>query len=122
MRTNTRTGPKLKMEFLLVVVLVPYYVGQLVAIFVYPMRIGASPVGAYITAVMHPPSRRNGIPWLIRTIVKVIGWPVVLYVWLKDGRPASPVLYGDAAAERLGIDPSRSQAFATKWTVDGRRW
>lgn len=110
------------METLLIVIAIPYWLGQLVAIFVYPLRIGARPVGAYVTAIMHPPSRRNGIPWLLKTLVKVVGWPIVLYIWLRDGRPPSPVLFGDAAAEKLGIDPSCSQAFATKWTADGRRW
>lgn len=105
------------MEILLGIVLIPYYVGQLIAIFVFPLRIGGSPIGAYITAVMHPPSRRNGIPWLIKTLAKTIGWPIVFGLWIRDGRPPSPILFGDAAAEKLGFDPSLSQGFATKWTA-----
>ena len=66
---------------------------------------------------MHPASRRNGIPWLVRSFAKALVWPLVLYNWNEAGRPPSPVLFGEAAAEKLGMDPASAQAFATKWTA-----
>lgn len=97
-----------------------YWVGAFVALIVYPHRIGGNRY-AYVTVFMHHPSRRNGIPWLAKTIVKIFGWPVVLALWLRDDRPPSKELYGEAAAERLGIPPESlneaTNAFATKWTA-----
>lgn len=103
------------MEAILAVLLVSYYVGMLAAAIAYAYRAGGT-VGAYVTAVMHPPSRRNGIPWLLKTWVKICLWPLILYQWLQDGKPPSPVLYGELAAERLGINPDHAMGFATKWT------
>lgn len=101
------------------VFVVTYYIGAFASIFVYAHRIGGG-VGAYVTAVAHEPSRRNGIPWLAKTVVKVIGWPIVLALWLRDDQPPPKELYGDAAAERLGIPVDSltvaTNAFATKWT------
>lgn len=101
------------------IIVVAYYLGAFVSIFVYPRRVGGS-MGAYVTAVAHEPSRRNGVPWLAKTVVKVIGWPIVLGLWIRDGQPPSKELYGDAAAERLGIPTSsldyHTNGFATKWT------
>lgn len=108
------------MDAILGILAVTYWAGAFVAIFVYPRRIGGNRY-AYVTAVMHPASRRNGIPWLVKTIVKIFGWPVVLGLWLRDGQPPSKELYGEAAAERLGIPPESlneaTNAFATKWTA-----
>lgn len=107
------------MEALLGWLALVYFGGMVVAFFVYPRRIGGGRY-AYATAVMHPPSRRNGIPWLAKTIVKLVAWPIVLAIWLSEGRPASKELYGPAAGERLGIPESHVTgargAFATKWT------
>ena len=99
----------------LVVLVVIYEVGALLSLPVYAVRAGGSLVGPYITAVMHPASRRNGIPWLLKTLGKAIAWPYVLWDWNERGRPPSPVLYGEAAAEKLGIDPDRAEGFMTRW-------
>lgn len=106
----------------LLFVYVVYVVGGVASLFVFPARCGAggSPplgLGAYMTAIMHPASRRNGIPWLVKSFVKMIGWPIVFYKWWSEGKPPSPVLFGEAAAEKLGIDPADSHAFATMWTA-----
>lgn len=53
-----------------------YWVGAFVALFVCPHRVGGNRY-AYVTVFMHPPSRRNGIPWLAKTIVKIFGWPIL---------------------------------------------
>lgn len=48
-----------------------------------------------------------------------LAYPVGL--WLRDGRPPSKELHGEAAAERLGIPPGSlneaTNTFATKWTA-----
>lgn len=99
-----------------------YMLGGVVSVFVFPVRCGAggSPplgLGAYLTAVMHPPSRRNGLPWIGRSFVKMYVWPIVLIKWWNEGRPPSPILFGEAAAKKLGMDPSSSEGFATMWTA-----
>ena len=99
---------------------IAYYLGWFVAAFVFPARVNGgrfvSPL-IYLSAWMHPPSRRNGLPWVIKTFVKVSFWPVVFAYWMYKGRPPSPVLFGDAAAERLGLPETSyaTQNFATKW-------
>lgn len=102
---------------LFVVLVVVYELGILAALLVLAVRAGGSPLGPYITAVMHPPSRRNGIPWLVRSFGKALAWPLVLYNWDREGRPPSPVLFGGAAAERLGMASDSAQGMATKWTA-----
>lgn len=96
---------------------VVYEIGVFVALAVFAVRAGGSVVGPYITAFAHPPSRRNGIPWVLKSIGKAFAWPYVLWDWDQRGRPPSPVLYGEAAAERLGIDPDSGPGFLTKWSA-----
>jgi len=102
------------LEALLVVILVPYYVGGLVSVFVYPWRAGLN-IMAYVGAFAHEPSRRNGIPWVIKTFVKMSAWPIVFGVWLRDGRPPSRVVFGPDAAERFGRPGDYLPGFQTKW-------
>ena len=109
------------MAALLGVVGVSYVVGMVVSsCFVYPSRVGLN-LFAYLSAFMHVPSRRAGIPWVIKTYVKALGWPVVLGIWLLAGRPASTVFYGPEASRRLGQSthniPYDLRGFATKWTA-----
>lgn len=101
----------------LVVLIVIYEIGAMVSLGVFAVRAGGSVIGSYMTAFMHPPSRRNGIPWVLKSFVKAMAWPYVLWDWNQRGRPPSPVLYGQEAAERLGLNPERASAFATKWTA-----
>jgi len=103
------------------VILAVYGYGIVVALYVYLCRVAGrliSPV-ALASIFMHVPSRRNGIPWLAKAIVKAVGWPVVLATWMATGRPPSPILVGPAAAVRLGIDPDSldypTNGFATMW-------
>lgn len=105
------------MAFFAILVVV-YELGALASVAVYAYRAGGTPV-AYVTAFLHPPSRRNGIPWAIRSFGKAVAWPLVLYTWNDAGRPPSPVLFGEAAAEKLGKDPDLAQGFATKWSALG---
>lgn len=98
-----------------------YAYGIAVALYVYLCRAAGrliTPV-AFASIFLHVPSRRNGIPWLVKAIVKAVGWPAVLGIWLANGRPPSPVLVGPAAATRLGIDPDGlgylTNGFATMW-------
>ena len=100
---------------ILAILFAVYEIGVLVALGVFAVRAGGSVLGTYITAVMHPPSRRNGIPWVLKAVGKAFAWPYVLWDWDQRGRPPSPVLYGEAAAERLGIDSG--PGFLTKWTA-----
>ena len=99
-----------------------YYLGVFIALFVFPARVNgggfASPL-VYLMAWQHPPSRRNGIPWVIKTIGKAFVWPAVFGLWQYEGRPPSPVLFGGAAADKLGLpEPGyETNGFATKWTA-----
>ena len=105
-------------QILLLFFLVPYYLGIVVAIFVYPRRVGLNRY-AYASAFMHVPSRRNGVPWVAKTIGKIVVWPIVFGLWVQAGRPPSQVLYGPDATERLGHPdgeiPYHLRGFATKW-------
>ena len=95
-----------------------YYLGAIVALFAVADPCGGNPQ-AYVVAFMHEPPRRNGIPWVLKSFGKWIAWPVVFWQWWQAGRPPSPVLYGDAAAEAMAIDPDSlsytTYNFATKW-------
>lgn len=106
------------MQALLLIFLIPYYVGIAVSIFVYPRRVGLN-FYAYQAAFMHEPSRREGIPWVIKTIGKIAVWPIVCALWVQAGRPPTHVLYGPDASERLGQPstniPYHLRGFATKW-------
>jgi hypothetical protein len=108
------------MQVLLGIILVPYYIGIPVSAYVYAARCGTS-WDAYIVAFVHVPSRRNGIPWVIKTLGKIAVWPVVFVRWLRAGQPVTAELYGPTAAERLGRDPDTlnyaTNGFATKWTA-----
>ncbi len=97
-----------------------YFIGCVVSAVVYPRRAGMD-TGAWLVAFMHPGSKRNGIPWVLMTVIKVISWPIVLGIWLNQGRPPSPVLFGPAAALMLYGDAERYQpGFLTKWTAPSR--
>lgn len=102
-------------------VVVVYEIGAIVSfLFVFPARVGFSPNPAvYVSAWMHVPSRRNGLPWAFIGLLKAAVWPILLALWIRDGRPPSPLLFGAAAAERLGKDASDleygSRGFASKW-------
>lgn len=105
------------MEAVGVAALVTYWVGVFVSFFVYPYRAGLNRF-AWLGAFMHPGSRRNGIPWVIKSYIKVMLWPVVLGIWLHRGKPPSPVLFGPEAAERLYGDPDKHlPGFMTKWSA-----
>lgn len=103
-----------------------YTYGTAIGLYVYLCRVAGKLISpnAITMVFMHAPSRRNGIPWFAKSVVKAVGWPVVLGVWIGDGRPSSPVLFGPAAAVRLGIDPDSlsyaSNAFATMWKAHDR--
>jgi hypothetical protein len=108
------------LEALLAAALITYYVGAFASIFVYPRRAGLNRF-AWLGAFMHPPSRRNGIPWAIKSFVKVMLWPLVFGWWLYEGKPPSPVLFGPEAAERLYGDREKHMpGFMTKWTERSR--
>jgi hypothetical protein len=98
-----------------------YGYGIAVALYVHLCRASGRLItpAAFATIFLHVPSRRNGIPWLVKAVAKAFGWPVVLATWLANGRPPSPVLVGPAAAIRLGIDPDSlgylTNGFATMW-------
>ena len=102
---------------------VAYEIGAIVSfLLVFPARVGFSPnPSVYLSAWQHVPSRRNGIPWAFGSFLKAAGWPVLLAIWIRGGRPPSSVLFGAAAAERLGRDASEldysARGFATKWTA-----
>jgi hypothetical protein len=103
------------MEVVLGTLVITYYVGWFVTMFVLPRRVGLNR-HAWPVAFMHPPSRRNGIPWAIVSVGKMSAWPIVLAFWLLNDQPPSRVLYGPAAAERLYGDPERAlPGFLTKW-------
>jgi hypothetical protein len=92
-----------------------YLVGFIIGAFVLPWRVGLNRL-AWLGAFAHPGSRRNGIPWALKSYVKLCIWPIVFGMWLAQGRPPSPVLYGEDAAEALYGDPSRAMpGFMTKW-------
>lgn len=95
-----------------------WWIGVFATLIVMPYRCGGN-LTAYATVFAHEPSRRNGLPWLARTVGKALVWPYYLYQWNQAGRPPTPVLYGPDAAVALGIDPSTlsygTNAFATMW-------
>lgn len=97
--------------------------GGVVSLFVYSARcgLGWNAGNTIMSAWMHVPSRRNGVPWVILTLGKAIAWPIVLGIWLRAGRPPSPLLYHESAAAALGRpDADLSYAergFATKWSL-----
>lgn len=106
--------------WLAAIVVVIYYVGVFVSLFVYPWRAGlGASLFVYPSAWMHEPSRRNGVPWILKTALKAFGWPLVLITWLVQEKPEPKVLYGFAAAERLGFTgdelPYHLRGFASKW-------
>lgn len=92
------------------------------SLFVYSWRCGLGwNVGnTVMSAWMHVPSRRNGVPWMILTFGKALGWPVVLGIWLRADRPASSLLFHESAAAALGRPPGElsyaERGFATKWS------
>lgn len=102
------------MAALLALVMGSYYLGMFVAFLVHPWRAGMN-VHAYAVAFAHPPSRRNGVPWVVKTFAKACAWPVVLGVWLRDGRPPARVVFGPEAAERLGQSGTYLPGFQTMW-------
>lgn len=108
------------------ILLAIYYIGLIAAfLFVFPWRIGANPT-IYVTAFAHPPSRVNGIVWAVTCFLKSYIWPFLLWRWLAAGRPPPTVLFGEPAAEMLGIpyhDTYSSRGFAIKWLArkDPRR-
>lgn len=102
-------------EIVLATLYLGYIFGTWTTPFVLPRRVGLNRY-AWLVAFMHPPSRRNGIPWAIVSIGKVFAWPIVLTRWLINDRPESRVLYGPAAAERLYGDIEAARpGFVTKW-------
>ena len=106
------------------VIAIIWFVGLWVSLAVFARRVGLRLFGDSLLASVfaHAPSRRNGIPWLFVAIGKAVVWPVVIVFWLVNDRPASTVLYGQAAADRLGFGDRELQyherGFASKWTAD----
>ena len=99
-----------------------WYGGIFVSLFVYSWRcgLGWNVANTAMSAWMHVPSRRNGIPWLFMTLGKAFAWPLVLGIWLRAGRPAPSLLFHSSAAAALGRPhddlPYAERGFATKWS------
>ena len=100
-----------------------WFLGGVVSLFVFSARCGLCwNVGKSImSAWMHVPSRRNGLPWIFLALGKTFARPVVLGMWLRDGRPPPSLLFHQRAAAVLGR-PARELAysqrgFATKWSL-----
>ena len=97
--------------------------GGIVSLFIFSARCGVGwNVGnAMVSAWMHVPSRRNGVPWIFLTFGKAFAWPVVLGTWLRDGCPPSPLLFNDSAVAALGHPPRdlsyAERGFAIKWSL-----
>jgi len=50
--------------------------------------------------------------------VKALGWPLVLVLWLANGRPETRVLFGPAAVQLPYGDPDKAMpSFMTRWTA-----
>lgn len=107
------------LDYIVGVLTFAYYIGIPVAWWILPRRVGLDH-HAWPAAFAHEPSRRNGIPWAIKSYIKIFTWPAVLGYWIYEGKPDSPVLFGPKASEKLGKAshdiPYAERGFATKWT------
>jgi hypothetical protein len=99
-----------------VVIFVVWFVGAILSMLIFAWRVGCNRF-IYMVAFLHRPSRRNGIPWAFKSLAKAYAWPLVLIIWLLSGRPGSPVLFAEAAAEKLGLPTESTMGMATKWTA-----
>lgn len=66
---------------------VPYDIGLVVAFFVYGSRAGFGQVGPNWREFLY-----SNILFFAQLIGKAFTWPIVLAVWLAQGRPRSPWL------------------------------
>lgn len=95
-----------------------YFIGVFVSIFVYSGRAaGGNPAAM---GLMMRESFFRGYVWVIATMLSIIGWPVVLVLWLLADKPPPPTLFGPAAAEAMGMSPGQHQGLGTKFVVRPR--
>ncbi len=69
-------------------VILAYFVGFIVSIFVFRLRAG---IGLTET----PGLSLNTFGWSAKNAMKGFVWPIVLVVWLATGRPDHPVRFGE---------------------------
>ena len=73
-----------------------YLIGGIVAGIVLRVRAG---VGVMCRLKILGPDG-FGLGWTVHSAVKMMGWPVVLGMWLANGRPEPRVVFNEKAVQR----------------------
>jgi hypothetical protein len=62
-----------------------YVVGVLGSLMIQRQRAGLTQMGRIPMGTLF-----MSLPWLLTSVSKMVGWPIVLGVWIAQGRPESP--------------------------------